>query len=149
MIPIPPKPIEPPPPPVPINLKKAIFEYLSWLPELSETIQGRVFRKRSQSQTQTPFIVYDVSGYENKLWKYQWSHGYQGNKVTIDVVWEYQTEDQLKEISEIIVSKLWGFVGILRPCWKGTINLMQTDEWYDEKTDFSVLRSMFLFKHTF
>ena len=149
MVPPPPPPPVIVEPPVPINLKKAIYEYLSSLPELSETIQGRVFRKRSQSQTQTPFIVYDVSGYENKLWKSQWKHGYQGNKLTIDIIWNYEIEEQLREIGELLVSKLWGFIGKLRPSRKWTINLMWVDEWYDEKTDYSVFRLMFLCKHTF
>ncbi|HNG97394.1 MAG TPA: hypothetical protein PLW93_03935 [Candidatus Absconditabacterales bacterium] len=146
MIAIAPTPVEPE---VPINLKKAIYEYLSSLPELSETIQGRVFRKRSQSQTQVPFIVYDVSGYENKLGKYQGTHGYQGNKLTIDIIGNYEIEDQLREIGEIIISKLGGFIGKLRPSRKGTINLMGVDEGYDEKTDYSIFRLMFLCKHTF
>jgi hypothetical protein len=48
-----------------------------------------------------------------------------------------------------LVAKLWGFIGKLRPCRKWTINLMWVDEWYDEKTDYSVFRLMFLCKHTF
>ncbi|HMT01586.1 MAG TPA: hypothetical protein PKC14_04630 [Candidatus Absconditabacterales bacterium] len=32
---------------------------------------------------------------------------------------------------------------------KGTINLIQTDEGYDEKTDFSIFRLMFLCKHVY
>jgi hypothetical protein len=69
-----------------MKLKKAIADYLMNNIILQPFLDTRVFRKKTPANTATPFVVYDTAGYQNRLGKYQSIHGYQGNKLTIDIV---------------------------------------------------------------
>lgn len=132
-----------------INLKKAITDSLIANPAISTIIEDRIFRKRNSKNAQAPFIVYESSGYENKLGKYQKNHGYQGNKITLDIVGNYEQEDQLDELADAIIAQRWWHNGILTPDRTWTIAFEGKDEWYDPQTDYSIVRLFFLFKHTY
>lgn len=132
-----------------MKLKKAIADYLMNQLILQPFLDTRVYRKKAPATTGTPFVVYDTTGYQNRLGKYQATHGYQGNKLTIDIVWRYEEDDLLHEISDIIVSLLWWFIGHLTPDRSWTIALEWSDEGYDPETNYSTVRLFFLCKNTF
>jgi|GEM_PF-5192755 len=60
-----------------INLKKALADSLLTNTAIFSMVGDRIYRKRNNANTITPFIVYETTGYENKLGKYQKDHGYQ------------------------------------------------------------------------
>jgi hypothetical protein len=64
-------------------------------------------------------------------------------------VWKYEEDDLLHEISDIIVSLLWWFIGQLTPDRSWTIALEWSDEGYDSETNYSTVRLFFLCKNTF
>lgn len=132
-----------------INLKKAIADSIMTNPTIYALIQDRVYRKRNDKNVHPPFIVYDIAGYQNKLWQHQSKHWYQGNKVIIDIIGEYMYEDQLDEVADALITQRWWFVGELTNTWSWTIALEGRDEGYDPVTDYSVVRLFFLFKHTY
>jgi hypothetical protein len=98
-----------------MNLKKAIADYLMSDINLQSLIDTRVYRKKAPANTALPFIVYDTIGYQNRLGKYQWKHGYQGNKLTIDIVSDYEHEDILQDVAQVVIVALSGFIGELTP----------------------------------
>ena len=132
-----------------INLKKAIADSIMTNPIIYALVGDRVYRKRNDKNANPPFIVYECSGFENKLGKYQNNHWYQGNKLVVDIVGEYMYEDQLDEIADALITQRWWFVGELTNTWSGTIAFEGRDEGYDPVTDYSVVRLFFLFKHTY
>lgn len=131
------------------KLKKSIADSLISHTPIYAYIADRVYRKRNDKHSQMPCIVYDISWYDNRLWPYQWTHGYQWNKVVLDIIGEYMYEDQLDEIAEHIVSYRWWFIGQLTSDRSGTIAFEGRDDGYDPKTDYSIVRLFFLFKHTY
>lgn len=132
-----------------INLKKALADSLLTNSAIVSMVWDRIYRKRNNANAVTPFIVYETTGYENRLGKYQKDHGYQGNKLTVDIVWEYAQEDQLDEIADLIIAQWWWFIGELTPDRNGTIAFEGRDEGYDPVTDYSIVRLFFLCKHTY
>lgn len=132
-----------------MKLKKAIAEYLLTQSSIHAVVEDRIYRKKAPADVQTPCIVYDTSGYQNRLGKYQKDHGYQWNKLTIDVIGTYEQDDLLQDIAGEIVSLLWWFIGELTSDRSWTIALEWADEWYDPETGYSIARLFFLCKHTF
>jgi hypothetical protein len=60
-----------------MKLKKAIADYLLTQSSIDAMVGERIYRKKAPADVQTPCIVYDTSGYQNRLGKYQKDHGYQ------------------------------------------------------------------------
>ena len=60
-----------------MKLKKAVAEYLMAQASMQSVVGDRIYRKKAPPNTQTPCIVYDTTGYQNRLGKYQKKHGYQ------------------------------------------------------------------------
>lgn len=130
------------------TLKQGLALHLMQIREVAEMVGDKVYSKRIIAEERNaPYIVYALEGYKNKLQGFQGKHGYRGRKFVLDLVWEYEQEDDLRALLDTIIAKLVGsgnFGG-----WIGSISLEFVDEGYDEKTDFSVFRAGFLAKETF
>jgi SepF-like predicted cell division protein (DUF552 family) len=131
-----------------MTLSQALKAYILTDATIS-SLTTEVRRKRvAFSKTNTPYIVYNVEWYENKLQSAQWEHWYKGNNLVIDIVWDLEIDDDLQTICDRLVAIMWNFQGdIWWRVWSFSLKFM--DDWYDEKTDKSIYRLGFLAKETF
>lgn len=130
------------------TLKQWIANFLLSIPEVSNAVGQKVYSKRvTKGKTEAPYIVYSVDGYDNKLNGFQGEHGYKGQKVVIDIVGPYEIEDDLEALHDIILAKIIGNGDF---GWRsGSFGLVYVENWYDEKSDFSIFRTGLLAKSTF
>jgi hypothetical protein len=132
-----------------MSLKTSLVSYLMTNTFIASNFKWKIYRKRiTRWEVSPPYIVYTTDWYENKLNQYQWNHGYRGRNLVIDVVWPYTSDDMLEQAWNEIIKLLWWFNGIMWD-WKGTIKQVKYEDWYDEKSDFSVVRITFLAKEVF
>lgn len=116
---------------------------------IAEKFKNKIYRKRvTKSEIAPPYIVYTTEGYTNKLWHHQWVHGLKPRRLVVDIVGPYTDDDMLEAAGTEVLKMLGSFNGTMGD-WKGTIKQIDYDDWYDEKSDFSVVRIVFLAKEVF
>lgn len=131
-----------------MNIKTEIASYLL----ADATISGKttqIFRKRVKKWlTTSPYIVYRMGNVTNKRWHYYKQHWYRGYELIFDIVWPYEQEADIDIIAERVEALLWWFQGTI---WSrtGSIAFVEREEWWDEKSDFSIVRCTFLVKEIF